>query len=464
MARKHPATNNPKVAPMKKRFQPNIALFIFLLILLYVIVLAWGYLTKSHISIYEVNTSELNDDTPIYGFAMREEQIFYADGSGYVNYYNAEGNRVGKGDVVYTLDGTGEISDLLGEIQNQNTSSQDITSMRKTIASFQNSFNFANYGAVSDLTFNINNTIFQQNNKTLYSDLNKAIKKAGQSKNFSKHTASVSGVISYAVDGYEDIKEKNLTPELLDEYGKEEKKQVKTKEKVESGAPVYKLVTSNDWSLYVNLSDSYYQQLKSLNFVRVTIEKDGISFNASVEMLERDGAHIAKLSTSRFMERYINDRFLKLEFDLNKAEGLKIPNSSILKKEYYVLPRDVVYSGEGQYVMKQVINDEGIVDKEKTEVKDYYLINNMYYVDSNIVKGGDILFNPTTQEDYIVSSKENLYGVYCVNQGFCQFKAIDILYQNKEYTIVGAGTAGGLAPYDHIIVDASQISEDDFID
>ena len=71
--------------------------------------------------------------------------------------------------------------------------------------------------------------------------------------------------------------------------------------------------------------------------------------------------------------------------------------------------------------------------------------------------------NHSTGEDFIVSSTEPLQGVYCVNEGFCEFRPVDILYQNKEYTIVSDSTTGGLSAFDHIVVDPSALSDDDFI-
>ena len=173
-----------KVVPMKKRFRPNIALFIFLMILVYVIVLGWNYFTKEHVSIYEVNTTEISDDSPIYGFILRQEEVVYTEQEGYINYYNAEGTRVGVGDVVYTVDQNGEINNMLKQIQSEGTASGSISSMREAIASFQNSFSMAAYSRVSDFKFSLRNVIFEQSRGQLYSDLNKAIKASGRGQNF----------------------------------------------------------------------------------------------------------------------------------------------------------------------------------------------------------------------------------------------------------------------------------------
>ena len=52
-----------KVVSIKKRFRPqsSLAFFLLLLIVVYIVVLAWGYFAKEHISIYEVNTTDISE-------------------------------------------------------------------------------------------------------------------------------------------------------------------------------------------------------------------------------------------------------------------------------------------------------------------------------------------------------------------------------------------------------------------
>ena len=78
-------------------------------------------------------------------------------------------------------------------------------------------------------------------------------------------------------NGYETTKEEDITKKLFDQYGSVARKQMQKEGSVAAGSPVYKLVTSNDWSIVVKLDDSYYQELKDKTSVRVTITKDDIS-------------------------------------------------------------------------------------------------------------------------------------------------------------------------------------------
>lgn len=453
------------VIPMKKRFRPNLGFLIFLFIIAYVIVLGWNYLTKEHISIYEVNTTEISDDPPLYGLVLRSEEVVHTDSGGYVNYYNAEGSRVAVGEVVYTIDQNGEVTDLLQELQSDTRDRESISAVREAVASFQNSFSGSDYQQVGNFAAAVDSVLFERGMGNLFYDLNEQMKSNGREKDYVKKTSSKNGIIVYSVDGYETLKQKDITAGLLDQYAGISRTQMVMGQKVESGDPVYKLVTSNDWSLVVKLDDFYYEKLADQDYVRVTIQKDGMSFNAKISLFEQDGAQFARLYTSRYMEHYINDRFLKLEFGLNSASGLKIPNSSILQKEFFVLPENVVTSNQARKgVVKQSTGEDGKVSSVFVPVTNSLYVDGKYYVDSPDLQGGDTLMNAENGETYIISARQSLPGVYCVNEGYCKFRPVEITYQNKEYTIVSDATNGGLAAYDHIVVDPSHLGDDDFIE
>ena len=66
-------------------------------------------------------------------------------------------------------------------------------------------------------------------------------------------------------------------------------------------------------------------------------------------------------------------------------------------------------------------------------------------------------------EQYRIGATESLTGVYNVNQGYAVFRLIDVIYQNDDYYIVRTGTSYGITLYDHIVLNASAVNEDDII-
>ena len=53
-------------------------------------------------------------------------------------------------------------------------------------------------------------------------------------------------------------------------------------------------------------------------------------------------------------------------------------------------------------------------------------------------------------------------GLEIIKAAIDDFKKIQVLYDNEEYSIVQSGTTYGLSVYDYIALDASSVQEHDF--
>ena len=76
---------------------------------------------------------------------------------------------------------------------------------------------------------------------------------------------------------------------------------------------------------------------------------------------------------------------------------------------------------------------------------------------------GDVLLKPDSGKIFTVGKKDNLQGVYNINQGYAVFRQIKILDQNEEYCIVDQGTSYGLRAFDYIVRDGSSVSEEEIL-
>ena len=66
---------------------------------------------------------------------------------------------------------------------------------------------------------------------------------------------------------------------------------------------------------------------------------------------------------------------------------------------------------------------------------------------------------PDSQERFQIGPTASLEGVYNINKGYAVFKLVKTLVNNGEYYIIEKGTSYGLSVYDHIVLDASTVSE-----
>ena len=86
-----------------------------------------------------------------------------------------------------------------------------------------------------------------------------------------------------------------------------------------------------------------------------------------------------------------------------------------------------------------------------------------YYVDNFLLDVGNNLVKPDSTDRYTISRSATLIGVYNINKGYAEFREIQILYQNDEYSIVKSNTAYGLSAYDRIVLDAETVDVNEFI-
>ena len=166
------------------------------------------------------------------------------------------------------------------------------------------------------------------------------------------------------------------------------------------------------------------------------------------------------------MVTFCTDRFIDIELILEDEEGLKIPNSSIVEKEFFIVPKEYVTQGgnSNSYgVMKETYLEDGSASTEFIETTIYNETETDYYLDDMVLRIGDYIIKPESTEKYAISKRGSLTGVYNINKGYADFKQINILYQNDEYSIVKSNTQYGLSVYDYIVLDASTVEDDEFI-
>ena len=104
---------NNKIVKFKKRRTLNIGIIVFLVIFIYIVINIYIYITKDHISIYEVHEGTTAKDNRINGLVIREEEVILSEKAGYITYFQKEGGRVSRNSSVYAVDESREIVDVI---------------------------------------------------------------------------------------------------------------------------------------------------------------------------------------------------------------------------------------------------------------------------------------------------------------------------------------------------------------
>ena len=442
-------------------------MIIFGVILIYIIISIVIYFKSDKIVGYEVKEGSLAVSNTFNAFAVRNEEIFYSDYSGYVNYYVQEGERVADGKLVYTVDESNKLSSLLESSADSRGNALDensLSSIQTQIIQFQKEFSSFSYDRIYLFKNNIQSILLKLANYTMINNID-IVSYQGLDDNIHFGYSSQSAVISYCIDGYEDISLETISADCFDttQY---QKNIFYNNDIISLNEPVYKLSMDETWYLVIQLTDKQYSDLLDITYLNVQFLDTGYVSTASFHAEQRTDGYYGFLEFHDSMIQYASERYVSTEIETDEETGLKIPLSSIVEKEFYLIPTEYLTKGgknSKDGVNRLSYDDDGKTTSEFVEVTVYSEAENEYYVDQSSLRIGDTILLNDSSETFIITKSGTLIGVYNMNKGYADFRQISILYQNDDYAIVRPNTQYGLIIYDYIVLDAGSVDEDDFI-
>lgn len=466
MSRQKKTPKNNKIKKYRKPLNINLGLMIFGFIFVYIIVMVFFYLTSSHIAGYEVKAGSLAVNNTYRGVVLRKENVYKTTNSGYINYYAREGERVGKGALVYTVDESGKLSEMINSNleSGESLSDQDMSELKTQIINYHNNYNDKDFDSVYDFKFMVQGTVLKlanQNVLSSLSDLTNSSIKDFINFNYSDD----SGIVIYSTDGLESLRDSDITEDTFVEEN-HAKTQLQSNSLIDVDDAAYKIISDEKWSVVFPIDNERAQEIKDKGYLQVQFLKTGDESWGAVTVFEKNGKQYAKLTFTNSMITFASDRYLDIELLLDTEVGLKIPNSAIVEKEFYLIPKEYITKGgdsDDDGFMREAYLEDGTVSTEFISADIYYSTDNDYYVDTSVFRIGDYIIMPDSGEKFPISKKGTLIGVYNINKGYADFSQITILYQNKEYSIVKSNTDYGLNVYDHIVLDGKSVNADDFI-
>ncbi len=449
-----------------KSLNINIGVIFFALIFIYLAFNVYSYATAVHVSYYEVDNGSIRIRTDYTGLALRSERVVYASESGYVNYYLKDGSRAKAGSLVCSIDENGDIADRISEAGDAggldaSAYGELAEEMRDYCQDYDDMAYYTTYTFKDDLEAELMEYI----NLGALSSMSDYAANAESSHTFHRVKADAPGIVSYYCDGYEDVTADSFTPAMLDESGYE-KNNRKAVANVEEGDPLFKLVTSEDWQVVFEIDSGLKSLLADDSVIKVRFKSDETTAWANYETVERGGAHYLVLNFNNSMIRYASDRFVDVELMLDKQYGLKIPNQSIVEKDFFLVPTKYFTRGGNSNslgLLVEMTDDDGEKVQKFIATDIYFSTEECYYVSEDALSTGTSVIDPAGGDSFTISDTAKLKGVYNINKGYAVFRVIDILSQNEEYSIVARGTDYGLSQYDHIALDGSLVSENQIV-
>ena len=442
----------------------NIGLAIFVFILVYIAVCFVLSLRESHPTIYEVQKIALATNNMAKAVVVREEQSVSTPSAGYINYYMKSGTRVSKNEAVFSVDNSREFRSAAYEKIEFSLSESDVASLKENIGAFHKTYSSGSMSAINELRTNLQSEIISISDMYLLENLSKILEKQGTSQGLTLSRAPYSGVVSFFTDSLDGLTADSVSLATFDEKEYSDGT-LYSAELREAGSVAYKLVTNENWSLILNLTQEQYTALEGEKKMSFTIMDDGLSLTMPVAIYKKGDGYFARIDLSKYLIRYIGKRFLTINIDLSQTEGLKIPVKSIVEKYFYVVPKEFIVNDQGKTgITVRELDETNNVQYRFHEAEVYFYDDEYAYIDESVIEThGQYITIPHTTNQYQVSTQKKLEGVYCVNKGYAQFRMIERLYDGEDYVIVKSGISRSINVYDFIWEDASTMTENELI-
>ena len=453
------------VIKMNKVSGMNVAIVIFAAILLYVAVSVIISMNKEPVATYKVGDSDINNNINCTGIAIRNEIVVRTDRSGYITYFSRNNVKIKKGSSVCMIDDTGNMlsSSDSPAAQGITLTQKDYQEIRKTISLYKMNYDDMQFFSVYNFKDEINSRVLEIANQILAD-------RTGNDKNMSaayKYILSpVSGILCFYTDGFEERTADSITASDFDRSAYV-RNSFASGDIVNNGSIVFKLVEDENWNIVCHVSEDEAARLEGLDTAEINVNNSNFNMYVPFKVIEKDGEFFLNLDLKKYMSTFANERYLNVEVILDRYEGLKIPNTSIVSKKVYLLPEDYAAAGGNadikNKVYRQSVDKDGNPTIEQITLDIYEKRDGFLLVDPASFAPSDVLVQLNTNKLLSVSllGSEDIKGVYLANEGVARFIEISIVKEGEEFTIVNTGES--LRKYDNIIMDSSDIKENQTI-
>lgn len=404
----------------KTRTNKKKAVFIVLLILIifYALFLV-AKLVKNPTDTFVVTKGKLTQEETVLGYIAREETV--VKGANYKNgmvKIKDEGAKVAKDDSIFRYYSVGE-EELKSKIAKLDVEMQQI--MQNEEGAFSSDIKLLENQVEKELNavYEINSIQkIQEHTKNINSYIAKKAKISGElspSGSYLKQLlaqrqeyenqlianseyikAPVSGIVSYRVDGLEDV----FKVEDFSKFNKEflHNLDLKTGQTVALSEEMGKIINNYQCYIIFNSKSNEAKKSKVGDTIKIRLQNSNV-INATIENIinEEDKTKTITIKITKNIEDLISYR--KISFDIIwwSEEGYKIPTEAIKEedgKSYIIRNRNGYYDKMLIKILKQ--NDEYCIVEQYSaeELKELGFTNTQIYNMKNIALYDEILLNP----------------------------------------------------------------------
>ncbi len=477
----------------RKRANRTINRLAFLLTIIIVMYTIYGFgvsaLRKS-LDVTTIESGEIESAVTVEAKIMRNEKVTYSKFSGNTKYFIHEGEKVGKEEFVIKVGDSKAEIELENKINQIDEEIMKIQNKRKEVSNYKpeidqisreidasiqkyNKLSGTNYNYnVYDLKSEIQSKLNLKGTLVLNESAEKTASYREEKSNYQNKLEGLSrvikaeeaGVISYYVDGFEDVYKPENYASILDNDNKNIDKLVASakKDKINKQEPAFKIVDGYEWyvTCYVDIKKSKDWEVGKAKRVRFP-KIDNSTLKAELVHIEegKKGNRVLFKFTEQ-IERYLQFRNVSLSIIESKNNGFKLPRESVINKSMIVLPKGYTKSENIKTYVKKL---EG-TSKLKQEINVYYEDEQYIYVknEDGTINIGDRLLG-TSDEIFTVEKVDKVSGVYVVMGNIAQFRIIKIIGENENFIVADDTKKHSLKVYDNVINNPKNVKDNEFV-
>ncbi|MCR5311181.1 MAG: hypothetical protein K6E32_07200, partial [Lachnospiraceae bacterium] len=310
------------VVKLKNNRRINLGTVIFVVIFIYVVICIIISSKSETITGYQVKTGSLSENRIYNGIALRKENTVLSTDTGYVSFFIREGERVAHNNLVYCVDETGKLSDLIGKDPTVDSllSESELTSLRQEIKLFSKNFDETVFNESKLFETRIDTELAHIENRMIIGDI-ASLRQTRANDIVSYCRAANPGIVLYYQDGFEDYLASDLTPDDFDEK-KYERKVILNDDLIEKESFVYKYVFDENWSVVILVPNDEVQRITSQSYVEVLFSKTQTSSWGAVKLINTyEDYSMVELTFTNSMVSFCKDRFVEVELILEEDKG-----------------------------------------------------------------------------------------------------------------------------------------------
>lgn len=330
----------------KKRNNSNIVKVLMVLLIISFILYYFDNV-RFDIESYSAEKGTIEKKYEGKGILIKDEEIYYSDYTGTLKQYYSEGDRIKKGTLVSSVYPNMQAAGISGEIDKINRAiaakenSQGRDEKLEYLKELENEIQFLLIENKYEEAFEtlkryeedigFSNEYTNMNLDELYSKRNEL------SSSISNNSVPVysknSGIISYEIDQAEEI----FMFDEIDSFNSGDyniinlEEKLISKEKIEINEPIIKIINNFNYYIMIDVQNIIIENDKYIN-VRLKKIDEIVQCNIVKKQVYNSNTFLI-IEVDKYFHEFFNERYIDIELILDKYEGIKIENSSIIEKE-----------------------------------------------------------------------------------------------------------------------------------